>query len=98
MPPDTVAWTAPAQSVSVRLDGLTVIPGAGVGHAPVAAPVLVTVTFAEVDPSETITVPPPVAVDGFARRMVTILPFTVAAIPLLVEAALYDPVPPDAAT
>ena len=84
--------------MSVRLDGLTVIAGAGVGQAEAARPVFVTVTFAEVDPSETITVPPGVAVDGFARRMVTMLPLTVAVMPVLVEAVLYAPEPPDTAT
>ena len=77
---------------------MTGVEGLGVGHAPAARPVFVTATFAEVDPSVTITVPPDVATDGFARRMVTMLPLTVAVIPLVVDAALYVPEPPDAVT
>lgn len=83
------------QSINVRDDGLTVIAGAGVGHDPAAEPVAFTVMFADVEPSETVTVAPETADDGFARRMLTTLPLTVAVIPLLLEAALNTPEPPE---
>lgn len=64
------------------------IAGAGVGHVPPPVPVAFTVTFAEVDPSVTVTVAPETAEDGLARRIVTMLPLTLAVTPLLLDAAL----------
>lgn len=71
------------------------IAGAGVGQVPAAAPVAVTVMFADVEPSEIVTVAPETADEGFVRRMLTIFPLTVAVMPPLLEAAPYVPEPPE---
>lgn len=70
------------------MDGLTVMSGFGVGQAPAAAPVAFTVTLAEVEPSDTITVPPETAEEGLVRRIDTMLPLTVTVKLPLLEAAL----------
>jgi hypothetical protein len=67
-----------------------VIPEGGVveGQAPKPTPVVVMeITTLEV-PSETVTVPPDVAVEGSMRRMVTVLPLTVADMLELLEMAV----------
>ena len=63
-------------------------PGAGVGHVPVAAPVVLTVTGVLDVPSDTVIVAPAVGEDGFTRRTVRTLPAIVAETLPLLEAAL----------
>ena len=50
----------------------------GAEQAPAPAPEVFTATLTVEEPSEIVTVAPAVAVDGAARRIVTIDPLTVA--------------------
>jgi hypothetical protein len=88
------------QSVSVTLEGVAANAVGGVveGQAPAPTPVAVTaITTLEV-PSETVTLPPEVAGDVATRRIVTVLPLTVAEMLELLDAAVYVPDPPEMVT
>lgn len=88
MPPEAVACTTVAQSVSVTDEGLAVIVGAGVGQIPAPVPAPLTLTVAVELPSLTVTVALPKDEDGLARRMERMLPLTLATTLPLFEAAL----------
>ena len=70
----------------------------GAEQAPAPAADVVTATLTVEEPSEIVTVPPAVAEDGAARRIVTMLPLVVATMLLLFEEAEYVPEPPDTLT